>query len=318
MGDWVSFSEVKSRAPLEHVLRYYGIDWLRRSGTRQYRGRCPIHRGEGKEAFHANYEQNAFHCFACGAGGNVLDFVAAMEKCTIREAALQLQVRFSSLAVVKPAESQLVTKKRGVNRPLNFSLTVDRRHPYLAQRGIEASTADYFGVGYFGRPGLMSNRIAIPIHDADSRLVAYCGRSLNGDEPRYRFPAEFKKSHVVFNYHRARATTGRQVVVVEGFFDCMRVHQAGFPNVAALMGAQLSPTQKDLLISRFPQIALMLDGDETGRAAMARIASDLASACSVNEVRLPANVQPDQMTAEQIRHVLTSSESERRQKTQRN
>ena len=318
MGEWVSFAEVKNRVPLEHVLRCYGVDWLRHSGTRQYHGRCPIHNGEGTEAFHANYERNVFHCFACGAGGNVLNFVAAMEKCTIRQAALWLQARFRSIAAAEPAESKLVRKKRAVNEPLNFSLTVDRPHPYLAARGIDNQTAEYFGMGYVRRPGLMSNRIAIPIHDADGRLVAYCGRSVNGEEPRYRFPAGFRKSHVLFNYHRARATAGRQVIVVEGFFDCMRVYQAGFPNVAALMGAQLSPVQKDLLTSRFQQIVLMLDGDQTGRAATTRIASDLASVCSVIEVRLPANVQPDQMTADQIHLVLTDYECQRRQKVKPN
>jgi DNA primase len=308
MDDWVSFSEVKSRVSLERLLRCYSVDWLRRSGTRQYRGRCPIHQGEGKEAFHANYERNVFHCFACGAGGNVLDFVAAMEKCTIRQAAIQLQRRFGGIAAIQSTKSKLVTKKRGINPPLNFSLTVDSRHPYLAQREVRFETADYFGVGYFGRAGLMSHRIAIPIHDCDGRLVAYCGRSLNGAEPRYQFPSGFRKSHVVYNYHRAFATGARQLIVVEGFVDCMRVHQAGFPNIAALMGAQLSPTQKDLLTSRFQQIVLMLDGDETGRAAMTRIARDLSSACLVIQVRLPANVQPDQMTADQIRHALTYEE----------
>ena len=313
MVEWVSFADVKNRVSLEYVLRRYGVDWLRRSGKRQYRGRCPIHGGEGKEAFHANYERNVFHCFACGASGNVLDFVAAMEQCTIRQAALGLQVDWGNRPTIQPAESKLVTKKRGLNQPLNFSLTVDRRHPYLAQRGIESPTAEYFGVGYFGRPGLMSNRIAIPIHDAHGRLLAYCGRSLNGAEPRYRFPCNFRKSHVVFNYHRACATGARQIIAVEGFFDCMRVHQAGFPNVAALMGAQLSPTQRNLLISRFPQIVLMLDGDETGRAATAHIAGTLASTCAVTEIRLPANRQPDQMTADDIRHLLLDSGHERRQ-----
>ena len=46
--------EIKRRVTLEQVLRSYEVNWLRRSGVDQYRGRCPIHRGQGKEAFHAN------------------------------------------------------------------------------------------------------------------------------------------------------------------------------------------------------------------------------------------------------------------------
>jgi DNA primase len=315
MRDWVSFSEIKSRVRIEQVLHSYQVDWLRRSGPHQYRGRCPIHQGQGTEAFHANLERDVFHCFACGAGGNVLDFIAAMEGCSIREAALRLQGspgdgrrRATRVAASEPGRSKLVTKKRDVNPPLGFSLEVDCRHPYLARRGMDATTASHFGVGYCGGGGLMSGRIAIPIHDSHGRLVAYCGRAVDGAAPRYRFPAGFQKSRVLFNYHRARAIVDRPLIVVEGFFDCMRVHQAGYRCVAALMGARLSPAQKALLADQFSSVVLLLDGDQTGRAATAQIARDLRSACSVTELLVPEDMQPDQMEADQIRQILTRVE----------
>jgi DNA primase len=308
MRDWVSFSEIKKSVKLDGVLRSYGVDWLRPSGEQQYRGRCPIHQGQGTEVFHAHLGRNLFHCFACGAGGNVLDFVAAMEGCSTRDAALRLQRSTDGASVAwatEPERSKLVTKEREVNPPLGFRLDLDPAHPYLAGRGMDAATARYFGVGYCGRRGLMSGRIAIPIHNEDSRLVAYCGRAVDSGGPRYRFPVGFQKSQVLFNYHRARAVGDDRVVVVEGFFDCMRVHQAGFCCVVALMGARLSPAQKSLL-AHFSSILLLLDGDRTGRRATAQIASDLTPACSV--MLLPPDMQPDQMTAEQIRQVLTKTE----------
>jgi hypothetical protein len=175
MRDWVNFSEVKKRVKLDRVLRSYGVNWLRPSGEQQYRGRCPIHQGQGPEAFHAHLGRNVFHCFACGAGGNVLDFVAAIEGCSMREAALRLQGSQDGAGAAwasEPEQSKLVRKKRRVNPPLGFSLDLDDAHPYLAGRGMDAATASYFGVGYCGGRGLMSGRIAIPIHDADGRLVA--------------------------------------------------------------------------------------------------------------------------------------------------
>lgn len=229
MSVWVNFSEIKSRVTIEQVLRSYRVDWLRRSGARQYRGRCPIHAGQGEEAFHANFRQNLFHCFACGAGGNVLDLVAAMEACTVREAALRLRASQVSGQPSEPGQRQLVTEKRTVNSPLGFSLTLDRRHSYLIRRGIDAATADWFEVGYYRGGGLMSGRIAIPIHDKHGRLVAYCGRAIDGGAaPRYRFPSGFQKSHVLFNYHRALETSRNRLIVVEGFFDCMRVPPGRF------------------------------------------------------------------------------------------
>lgn len=316
MNEWVSFSAIKSRVTLERVLRSYRVDWLRRSGPQQYRGRCPIHRGQGVDAFHTHVGRGVFHCFACGAGGNVLDFVAAMEGCSIREAALRLQSTHGDglggnapwVAAGSSETRKLVTKKREVNPPLRFSLQLDPVHPYLAERGIDRATAGYFGVGYFRGRGLMSGRIAIPIRDHEGRLVAYCGRALNGAAPRYQFPTGFQKSQVLFNHHRARAIGDDQVIVVEGFFDCMRVHQAGFGCVVALMGARLSMAQMALLTDQYRQVILMLDGDPTGRTATAQLASDLAPTVSVTEVQLAPGVQPDQMTAEQIRQVLTGAE----------
>ena len=309
MSAWVSFAELKSRVRLRQVLQSYGVDWLRRSGRDQYRGRCPIHQGQGREAFHVNLARDIFHCFACGAGGNVLDFVSAMEGCSMREAGLRLQARGSDLPVRRsaPPPSKLVTKKREGNPPLGFALDLDQAHAYLGRRGLGTDTARYFGAGYCSR-GLMRGRIAIPIHDAEGRLVAYAGRALEDIAPRYRFPAGFRKSQVLFNYHRARATGAQTVIVVEGFFDCMRVHQAGFAGTVALMGARLSPLQKDLLGSRFSAVVLLLDGDPTGRSATARIAGDLAPSCAVTSVLLPSGVQPDQLTAGEIRQALAGAE----------
>jgi hypothetical protein len=106
-GDWVDFRVIKAAVTIEMVLQRYRIA-LKRSGQ-ELRGKCPIHRGASNKHFTANLSKNVFKCFfaECGAHGNVLDFVAAMEHCSVREAAVKLRDWF------KVGESTLQSKDDG-------------------------------------------------------------------------------------------------------------------------------------------------------------------------------------------------------------
>jgi DNA primase len=307
MSNWVDFAILKQSVPLAVVLRQYQVS-LRRSGREQYRGICPIHRGEGREAFHANLQRNLFHCFSCGAGGTVLDFIAAMERCTLPEAARKLQPMAAMPATAATStapEKPRVTKKNKPLSPLGFTLRgIDSTHPYLAARGIEPATAAQFGIGFYPGSGILSGRLVIPIHNERGELVAYAGRALDRTQPRYRFPAGFAKSEILFNLHRAAAAAQPTVVVVEGFFDCLKVHQAGTAAVVALMGAVLYPSQQRALLERFQSLILMLDGDEAGRRATAMMAARLQPHASVRVISLPDSVQPDQLSTQAIRQSL--------------
>jgi DNA primase len=312
-GPWVDFSAVKRVVSMEAVLLYYQIPGLRRHRD-QLQGCCPIHHGKRDDSFRVHLTKNIFQCFACRACGNVLDFVAAMEQCSIREAALRLQQWFgvnASGVRLYPAGAdrqnrELVRKKQGSNIPLRFALTgVETNHPYLAQRGIEPVTATEFGVGLYSGPGLMSGRIVIPIRNPHGQLVAYAGRALDGRPPKYKLPAGFHKALELFNLQRAVATGSKTVIVVEGYFDCMRVHQSGFPWVLALMGSSLSAPQESALLCCFDRIVLMLDGDRSGRAASEAIAARLSGRRSLQVLRLPDDRQPDQLSTSTIRQLLT-------------
>jgi DNA primase len=305
MANWIEFAAIKRAVPLLAVLEHYRINELRRSGRDQLRGRCPLHGGEGRESFHVNTAEQVFHCFSCGAGGSVLDLVGAVEGCGLREAAQKLSAWGSAPGNVARLQKTTVTKKIKLVSPLKFRLWgVDVRHPYLASRGISEATASEFGIGFYGGPGLMSQRLVVPIDDEAGRLVGYAGRSLDGSEPRYRFPAGFAKSQVVFNLHRARATRQSTVIVVEGFFDCLKVSQAGFGSVVALMGADLYEQQGRLLIQCFRHVVLMLDGDATGRRASTAISAKLSADCSVRIVQLAENQQPDQLSGPALQELL--------------
>jgi DNA primase len=81
--------------------------------------------------------------------------------------------------------------------------------------------------------------VVIPIHNEGGDLVAYAGQSIDTSEPKYKLPAGFRKSLELYNLHRAKqeSNPAQRVVLVEGFFDCIKVSEAGYSCVG-LMGAR--------------------------------------------------------------------------------
>jgi DNA primase len=333
MEVWVDFKAVKQAVSIEQLVTRYGIT-LRKVNATSLRGRCPlpVHGSkDSRQSFTVNTAKNVWSCLSASCvtarggskGGNTLDLVAAMEQCSIRDAALKIAEWFS-LAVSTEAPKQshqepppggqepqepaeLVAKRKepapdpapdGRNKPLTFTLRgIDPDHPYLAARGITREAADTFGVGFFPGKGSVAGRVVIPIHDETGALVAYAGRAIDDTEPRYKFPAGFHKSHVLFNLNRT--SEQKTIVVVEGFFGCMRVVQAGFPAVA-LMGSSLSAEQEDLLCNHFSGAVLLFDGDDAGKAATDDCLLKIGRRIWVRAIMLGLGEQPDTLTAERI------------------
>ena len=93
------------------------------------------------------------------------------------------------------------------------------------------------------------------------------------------------------------------VVLVEGFFDCIRVHAAGYPAVA-LMGCSLSEQQEELLCRHFTGAVILLDGDEAGRKGSEDCLLRLGRRMWVKIVSPPEDKQPDDLSSEELRELL--------------
>jgi DNA primase len=286
----VDFKEIKRAVSIEAVLGHYNVK-LRRVNQQSMRGACPLpmHSSEtSKESFIIQTNKNIWTCQSSSCvsarqgkkGGNILDFVALMEHCSIRDAAVKLRDWFmitsGNSEATKRSESTPApspqTDDEAANKPLTFALKgIDHAHAYLHRRGVKEISAQHFDIGFFPGKGSMSGRVVIPIHNERGELVAYAGRAIDQTEPKYKLPVGFKKSAVLFNLHRVASD---QVIIVEGFFDCVKVHQAGLPAVVGLMGSSLSDTQETLL-QKFKQVILFLDGDDAGREAARTIAEEI-------------------------------------------
>jgi DNA primase len=330
---WVDFKLVKDTVTIQMVIDHYNITGLKKSGN-ELRGACPLHKGEGKRTFHVNTIKSVFNCFSCSKRGNVLDFVAAMEQCSVRDAAVKLADWFAVGECAQPdkgiriASGQRVARSRDkdckppvINPPLGFQLRIDPAHEYGLNRGLSQETIETFGIGYCVSKATFAGRYLIPLHNESGQLVGYAGRALDeATEPRYLFPSRekgFYKSHLLFNLNRVLAEqydTGTKlddfplsgaIVVVEGFFTTMKISSASLPECVAALGSVLSEVQADLLCKYFQRAILLGDGDEAGRRFTDEAVVKLVHrGMWVKCIDLPEGVQPDHLSSEELRELL--------------
>jgi DNA primase len=338
-SSFVDFKAVKAAITMEQVLQHYGLsDQFKKSGD-SLSGPCPIHKGTNPTQFRISVSKNIWTCFSeCKHGGNVLDFIARMENVTIHAAALKAIDWFSldpeALAAdsgtdqdeqretprketsqpTKPPPKKVAAapETNAPNKPLKFRLDkLDGTHPYLAGRGLTPETIAAFNVGYCAK-GVMAERIAIPISNPDGGVVAYAGRwpgDPGEDTPKYKLPQGFRKSLELFNIDRAlKEPAEKPLVIVEGFFDCMKLHQHGCRKVVALMGSTMSPAQEELVRKHTTgksHILVMLDEDDAGRAGREDIAVRLAKLAFVKVHAFnEQGRQPEALTAEEVAALL--------------
>ena len=204
---------------------------------------------------------------------------------------------------------------------------------YLAQRGLKKETADRFGIGFAPRElGLMRSylnglgfddsrlmtvgllvqredqveprprfrdRLIFPIADASGHTVGFGGRLIGPGEPKYLNSSEsetFSKGKLLYNMHQARSAIRREerVVVVEGYFDVVRLVEGGIECVVAPMGTALTEEQADALQRLTKNVFLLYDADGPGQKASFRAAELLLKrGMSVRVATLPEGDDPD-------------------------
>ncbi len=207
---------------------------------------------------------------------------------------------------------------------------------YLAERGVARATAERFGIGCAPRePGAMRahlnglgiddarllaagllvqreeqeelrprfrDRLIFPIIDQSGHTVGFGGRLLGPGEPKYLNSAEsevFSKGRLLYNLSNARHAIRREerVLVVEGYFDVLRLVDAGIEHVVAPMGTALTDAQAELLTRLARQAILLYDSDAPGQKATFRAADVLlAKGLEVRVVTLPEGEDPDTFT----------------------
>ncbi|MFE4812249.1 DNA primase [Peribacillus simplex] len=319
---------------------------LKKQG-RNYFGLCPFH-GENSPSFSVSTEKQIFHCFGCGAGGNIFTFLMDIEGYSFVESAkvlaekgnvpLDVEINKDSKRSNMPAGSQQMVEAHDLLRKFYHHLLVNTKEgqdalEYLLKRGFTEETIEKFQIGYsldswdfvskfllkrgfpaeyMEQAGLIiyrekdesyfdrfRNRVMFPIMDHQGNTIAFSGRAMGDDEPKYLNSPEtpiFNKSKTLYNFHHARPHIRKkeQAVIFEGFADCISAVGAGVENAVATMGTALTDQHIQLLKRNTDQILICYDSDSAGLNAANRAVNMLQDhEFSVKVALMPDNLDPD-------------------------
>ena len=343
MAEAGSFADrVKQQADIVRVVGEYVR--LKKSGQ-NFSGLCPFH-SEKSPSFNVHPVKQFYHCFGCGASGDVFKFVMEMDKLTFPESVRAVAEK-CGIAVPAPRERSPEERRENQQRAALVELHRDAAgffaqqlnttpegraaKAYLLDRGLDSDAMVRFGIGFapsggdallramkpkynekvLEASGLFSRdqngrlydrfrrRVMFPIANDSGKVVAFGGRALGDDLPKYLNSPEtpiYTKSNLLYHLDRAKEALRQRdfAVLVEGYMDAIAVARAGVSNVVASCGTSLTEPQVKL-INRFTRrIIVNYDPDTAGQAATERsLIILLEQGAEVRVLALPGGKDPD-------------------------
>lgn len=151
------------------------------------------------------------------------------------------------------------------NKVLNFKEILLKEFP-----NIPSYTLDSYDLYDSKGDSIMAGRYVFPIFDSKGNVVAFSGRSLDPNAPKYLNTKEttfFKKRYVLYNLHEAKKYGN--IYIVEGYCDALSLIANGYSNVVAAMGTSFTSDHIDLLKGK--ELILALDNDKAGQETMLKL-----------------------------------------------
>lgn len=292
------------------LIEDLGIEPVYQTST-HYIAYCPFHDNRDTPAFNIEKNLGIWRCWnpSCGVSGNILDLIMRTQGISYHQA-LRIIMRYKRDASL----SRLKAKIRHLDRDGEGDLLI-RRIPevllndldysleslgYLFDRGFDEETIRYFGAGRKG------DFIYIPVRDIFGYLIGFTKRSVTGNKKRY-LDHDLPKSKTLFNINNAAKY--REVIIVEGPLDAMRVHQSGYPYVVATMMGHLSDRQANILRRNFDIISVFTDNDDAGKA-LKQVITKSCRGMHIYHVPYIFDVKdPGEMDVSQVRACIDAREN---------
>lgn len=340
--------EIRARLTLSEVIGK--VIPIKKAG-REFSACCPFHK-EKSPSFTINDGKGFFHCFGCGAHGDVIGFTMRYENLSFAEAIDKLagqaglEVPKLTAREVQQASQQKTLHQLCDEACLFFEKELHTArgraaYDYLRQRGLNDEAMARFRLGYAPMAGdalvqhllkqdysvddilkvglckkpedgrapysFFRDRVMFPVTDARGRVIAFGGRIMSGDGPKYiNSPdhALFHKGQLLYNFAKARgaASRGAPFIVVEGYMDVISLAEAGFGGAVAPLGTAFTEGQAELMWKEHADAGdpiLCFDGDTAGQRAAARAVDRLlpllAPGKSARFAFLPDGQDPDDL-----------------------
>ncbi|HVG02477.1 MAG TPA: DNA primase, partial [Nitrospira sp.] len=341
-------NQIRDRVDIAEIVGQHVA--LTRTGQ-NLKGLCPFHQ-EKSPSFTVSSSRQIFHCFGCGAGGNVYTFLMKLTGSAFPEIVRDLG-RKAGIDVPESTggprhERNLIERLEQLNAAalvyyqsmLTEETAGAQARAYLEERGIRPETTRQFQLGYApaewdgltkamlkqgfapadlvvaglsiprdqsgqqrgtlaGHYDRFRSRVMFPIQDLRKRVVGFGGRILGEGTPKYLNSPEtplFKKGQTLFAMDTAREAAGQHqtLIIVEGYFDAVALHQSGIRHAAATLGTALTPEHITTIRRFASNVVLLFDPDQAGvRAALRTLDLFVNSGLSVKVVSLPQDDDPD-------------------------
>lgn len=212
-----------------------------------------------------------------------------------------------------------------------YEQTGQSAYTYLRQRGLDNRTIKRFGLGYAPNSGFalvnylkaknysqselvqanvagisqkgnaydrFRNRVMFPIIDLRGNVVAFGGRIMTDEKPKYINTSDtpvYHKSNGLFAMNFAKDSKTKQLILAEGYMDVIALHKAGFTNAIASLGTSLTDEQARIISRYADEAVICYDADDAGqRAAQRAIPILKKTGLLVKVLTIPGNKDPDE------------------------
>ncbi len=330
-----TLEEIKSRIDIVDLISDYVS--LKKAGQ-NWKGLCPFHT-EKTPSFTVSPAKQIYHCFGCGNGGDIFTFLVRSESLSFPEALNMLAKRAGVTLKERPADTVKAGEKETLFHIHKDAVVFFQQHllkdtrasGYLKGRGIDGDIQKTFSLGYapnswnallhyltrkgykpedIKKTGIVTqgtkgvydtfrDRIMFPIFDLKGDVIAFGGRSINGNEPKYLNSPEtpiFSKSRILYGLSHAKDAVKKAgyVLIMEGYLDVISASMYGYANSVAPLGTACTK-EHGKLIKRFVEDAIIVfDSDAAGiKAAKNAAGILLESGLNVQVLSIPDNEDPD-------------------------